>query len=286
MPHVGKGKGNKARRPGPHRPPRGPGKARTVRVVEGMAPDVEMPVKFALPDDHPRQQPFWQRVLEQELHAVQFLWTYINFVDDTEESSTAYFTPQRDDETPEEFQQRRDVARLRKEVRAAQSAAGSWAGAATDEMRHIRPSDARAVTVIMFSKGYDWCEDSGFRPTPDFFRDAAAPLLAEMCPPEHLPQTMQLLDDFWHDMTHNQKSPGAGQIARIHPIEAIHVTAAMTAGMYGDPRRVPDRQKVKTELLELNPTGPGIRRLTVWIYNLRDDAPAVPLIRRRTTCCE
>lgn len=215
-----------------------------------MAADVAMPVKYAhLPEGHPRQHPYWQRVLEQYLHGVQFLLNYIAFVDDGGFDVPAkHFEPQREDETDEQYQKRRDAVRLIKETQAA---AGSWAELAVDEVRHIRPSDAGAVATWMIGRSFEWCQESGFDPSANLSRAVAIPLLHAMCPTEHLSRALEVLDMFWQEVV-DKRPPSIEETATRYPIAILHVAAAMTAGLFGEPACVPDRAAAQAKLLEFN----------------------------------
>jgi hypothetical protein len=215
-----------------------------------MAPDVAMPVKHAhLPEGHAEQRWYWRRVLEQYLHGVQFLFNYISFVADGGFDVPAeHFAPQREDETDEQYQQRREVGRLLTEVQAA---AGSWAELAVDEVRHIRPSDAGAVAMWMIGQGHEWCQESGFDPSANLYRAVATPLLHAMCPPEHLSRAMEVLDMFWQEIV-DRRPPSIDETAVRYPIATLHVAAAMSAGLFGEPACVPDRGAAQAKLIVFN----------------------------------
>lgn len=240
---MGKGKRKRqGRSDGPHR-------SQSVRVVPGMAPDVAMPIKYAhLPDGHPRQFPYWKRVLEQYLHGVQFLFNYLAFVDGRFDVPAEHFAPQREDETDEQYQQRREVVRLLKETQAA---AGSWAELAVEEMRTIRPSDAGAVALWLIGQSHEWCQESEFDPSANLSREVATPLLHAMCPAEHLSRALEVLDMFWLEAVEKRR-PSIRETATRYPIATLHVAAAMTAGLFGEPGCVPDRSAAQAKLLEFN----------------------------------
>ncbi|MET9265307.1 hypothetical protein [Amycolatopsis sp. NPDC004079] len=228
----------------------GPHRSQAGRAVPGMAPDVAMPFKHAhLPDGHPRQFPYWQRVLEQYLHGVQFLLTYLAFVDDGGVGvSAVHVEPQRECETGEQYRQRRDAVRM---FNGARAEAGSWSELAAEEMRTIRPSDAGAVALWLIGQSHEWCQESGFYPRMNLHRAAASPLLHAMCPLEHLSRALEVLDMFWLEAV-EERPPSVRETAARYPIATLHVTAAMTAGLFGEPDCVPDRVAALAQLLKFN----------------------------------
>ncbi|SRR6266567_5738504 len=241
---MGKRKGKRqGRGDGPHR-------SQSVRVVPGMAPDVAMPVKYAhLPDGHPRQFPYWKRVLEQYLHGVQFLFNYLAFVEDGGFDVPAeHLAPRREDETVEQYQQRHEVVRLIKETQAA---AGSWAEFGVEEVRSIRPADAGAVALWLIGQSHEWCQESGFDPSANLSRAVATPLLHAMCPPEHLSRALEVLDMFWLEVV-EKRPPSIRETAARYPVATLHVAAAMTAGLFGEPDCVPDRISAQAKLIEFH----------------------------------
>lgn len=238
------GKGNRNRKQRDRKPPT------TVRAVTGMAADIPMPtLRPDLPKSDSKQHRYWTRVVEHQLHGVQLLWNYVAFVDQGGFNvPSEHFGPRRDDEPDEQYQQRVAAARALKEVQAA---AGTWAELATDEIGHIRPSDAGGVAMWIIGQGHDWCRESGFDATANDYRDGASPLLDALCPAEHRQRAAEVLNMFWEEIVFH-RPPSIEETATRYPIATLHVAAAMTGGLFANPACVPDRTATQMKLAEFN----------------------------------
>jgi hypothetical protein len=209
-----------------------------------MARDVPMP-----PKDGPQgQEPHMRRLVEQGMHGLLFLLNYISYIEQGGFDVPAeQFAPKRGDETDEQFAKRREVARLLKETQAA---AGSWAELCTEELRHIRPSDASGVVHVILDEGFKWCTESGYDATADGYRDGALPLLHAMCPDEHRHEALDVLDMFWNEIAF-KRNPAIKETSARYPIGTIHTAAAMTGWLFSEPACVPDRATTKMNLIQL-----------------------------------
>lgn len=223
-----------------------------------MAMDVPIPRK----DAPAGPMAYYARVIEQGLHANLFLLNYVGFVADGGfDVPLEQFAPQRDDETDEQYEQRRTAARTQVEVQAA---TGNWKDLCADELRLTKPSDAGEVAKNIIGEGFEWCRDSGFDPSANGYRDGATPLLDALCPAEHRKRAGEVLDMFWNEMVVN-RPPSIEETAARYPIATIHVAGAMTAWLFSEPACVPDRTATQMKLIEkgqkfADPTGHGARR--------------------------
>jgi hypothetical protein len=176
-------------------------------------------------------------------------WNYIAFVDQGGFNVPSEdFEPRRHEESEEQYQQRRTAARALKQTQAA---AGTWAELATDEIRHIRPSDASGVATWIIGQGHEWCQESGFDPTANSTRDGATPLLHALCPTEHVEHALDVLDMFWQEIVFH-RPPSIEETAARYPVATLHVAAAMTGALFAEPACVPDRAATQMKLAEFN----------------------------------
>jgi hypothetical protein len=72
-----------------------------------------------------------------------------------------------------------------------------------------------------------------------------------MCPPEHLDRALDVLKMFWDEIVF-KRPPTIHETAARYPIATLHVTAAMTAGLFTNPACVPDRVAAQQKLSEVS----------------------------------
>ncbi|MFD7161161.1 hypothetical protein ACFV9C_41710 [Kribbella sp. NPDC059898] len=215
------------------------GQCRRGPVIPGMAEDVVLPTQASERELH-------RRVLEQVLRTNMFLLNYLSYVEDGGFNVPGRTEPRRTHESIEVFEMRREL--LRQQV-AVQARFGTWKELCAEELQRTAPSDAGAVALNLLSIGNRWCQDSGFDPTADDYRDGARPLLAAMCPDEHQDRGNDVLDMFWNEIVFH-RDPAIEETVARYPIATIHATAAMTTWLYSEPQCVPDQPTRRLELCD------------------------------------
>jgi hypothetical protein len=211
------------------------------QVIPGMAED-------RLPPADPNSLEYERRDFERHARGKMFLLNYLQYADDGGFSHPGHGAPRKDDETVEQYEERRDLTRRQVELQAL---LGTWAEQAAEDLRYIMPSDAYPVAGAILGQGYRWCQAAGFQfgPEPDDMRAGAGPLLDAMCPPEHRAAAEDALIGFWVAMKLGPDQDPIQLAAETHPLATIHVAAAITAWMYRQPEYVPDRVAARMPII-------------------------------------
>lgn len=177
---------------------------------------------------------------------ILFLLNYLSFVEDERKDLDKNVEPQRADESDEDFVQRQDIRRMKKEIQAITSDYQHWAQSADEDLRQVRAEQAGTVAASLLALGRTWCEKAEFTPPTGPWHAGAAELLDAMCPPEYRDDAQVALDtlcvpDAQHEAFAEQVTP---PMAR----PAIHAAAALTTWLYYEPDCVPDADRAQLGL--------------------------------------
>uniref|UniRef100_UPI003F496116 hypothetical protein n=1 Tax=Amycolatopsis sp. CA-096443 TaxID=3239919 RepID=UPI003F496116 len=165
--------------------------------------------------------------------AWQFLLNYLNYVRDGGfDVPLDQFAPQRLDETAEEAELRRDVARKTKEVQAL---VGDWAELCTEvAARPTLALNPAAMVAHVAEVGRGWLKTAGHVPARDEWIAGARLLLGVLCPFEHWFHATDVLDQAaTMGIAPGEDAPAVAAAAAAKPEATLHAAAALVAWLYG-----------------------------------------------------
>lgn len=167
-----------------------------------------------------------------QVDAWQFLLNYLNYVRDGGFNVPAdLFGPQRPEETAEEAELRRTVARKTKEVQAL---AGNWAELCAEvAARPTLTLNPATMVAYVSDVGRAWLKSAGHLPDHDEWIAGARPLLGVLCASQHWPDALNVLDQVGTmGIAPDDDTSFAEAAAQAKPAAAMHAAAALVAWLF------------------------------------------------------
>jgi hypothetical protein len=219
------------------------------QLSEYMAPDKPVP-------ERSRDEKKWAaRVLEGSLGGKMLLLDYLSSVDDANlDVPNELVASRQAGESDEKYDQRQRLAKLFVEVKVHTA---DWAPNVTDELLHIRPSDAGHAVEAIVDEAKKWWDAARFSGTIGDLLPAMTALLDALVAPERRADVestlLMVASDPLLPLTRARyRIRGA---ADSRPFEALHLAAALAAALYQIPACVPDRKaafmQLTTDALDL-----------------------------------
>lgn len=191
------------------------------------------------------------RVMQGHLSGRTLLAHYLCSIDDRELALPDHLVaPRRPGESEADYTQR---TRLAKDFGEAHVTFADYSGDVTDELMHIRPSDAKNAVEAIIKVATEWWTATGYEATIDDLLPDMTVLLDGLVAPERRADVQDTLDTVaYGNIPLEQARLRIVGSSIDTPYEALHVAAAFGGALYQQPSCVPDQFAAFRHFAEAN----------------------------------